>query len=177
MLQAIDDLGISTTLCADLTAGKKMVDAFVEIGPQFGAAVQNARTKAMNTADQSEFTSVNAMTLWGLVEAVMQGMGLLMVHANRCSEDGLDNRNQLFSGWSPLDAANHTKQQVLTNTQACCACGGGTTRWKGPDPNVTSVLNDLYVGTNGAQWADSYGWQTEASFCTWVSRARCKDAP
>ena len=84
---------------------------------------------------------------------------------NRCisaTGPGLTNLDQLK--W--IDWYNATKQRPLYASEACCACGGGTTKWQGPDLEVVTGLNQLFNDT-GAQWGNSQGWGTDSHYCTW----------
>ena len=61
---------------------------------------------------------------------------------------------------------------TTTATEACCACGGGTTADETvrgtPQDNVTlAALRDVYRSTNGRSWLQQLGWNETDNFCSW----------
>ena len=51
-----------------------------------------------------------------------------------CTDVLLDNYWQLVAS----DPFNLTKSSPVSVSEACCACGGGTTSWQAPNPVVNS---------------------------------------
>ena len=96
-----------------------------------------------------------------------------------------------------LDPGNETGQRAYSAEEACCKCGGGTTRFQ-QDPVIRSALMDFYKSTKGWNWitVNKYGsytwntsslaaftsgemraglyWNTSLHYCLWYG-TRCDD--
>ena len=123
------------------------------------------------TKQYNQFVSFSMMFKGGANWGVPAGAFISFFHAiwrleyyisNMCTAD-VNNREQLF--WA--DPFNWTKSVPMYASQACCACGGGTTSWMGQNPVVRAGLAELYAAANGQHWVRSDGWKGERHYCMW----------
>lgn len=117
-------------------------------------------------------SSILAKTL-GVLHGLLTGGTMVLAIQNKCSAyvigEVADNAHQLYRWYGATDFNSTFGQHVLTSSQACCACGGGTSRWKGANQSITQALDQFYSQLNGPFWTNQEGWSPSRHYCTRVS--------
>ena len=120
------------------------------------AAANFLRRWGKNQVRALESSSVRDGYWYGFAEILIEGLDRVgKFLSNQCSNQilgndelrAVDNAAQLQLG----DPFNQTGQRVMRLEEACCKCGGGTTRGE-ENPVIRAALVDFFGATGGKNW-------------------------